>query len=188
MSGGSNEIPETEAEKAQAEVATKRWADYQQVFKPYEDKFMGEVDSMNSDAQINKAEQLAVSPLARQFAQEGMKIRKGMQSQGVNPNSGLAMSTNSALSTAQADAEIDAGSRGVAAQQDRYVSGLQGVTAMGQGQAGTAIQGMTNIAQTAQGNAVSQAQRSALGRNSIKSAVGLAVGSGLSYGLNQNED
>jgi hypothetical protein len=185
MSKSDKSIPETSAEKAQAEIATKRWADYQEIFKPYEDKFMGKVDSLNSEANLTRAENLSMSPLAKQFAQEGMQIRKKSKSRGVNPNSGKAMSMDSALSGAQASAEVDARSRGVASQQDNYVTGLQNVVAMGNGQAGQAMQGMTDIAKSAQRNAYTKAQSALSDRNNIRSGVGAAVGAGLSYGLNQ---
>lgn len=184
MGGGDGSIEETEAEKAQASVATKRWADYENVFKPYEDKFISEVDSLNNTANMTRAENLAMSPLAKQFAQEGMQIRKQMKSSGVNPNSGKAKSLNSALADTQSSAEVDAGARGTAAQQDRYVGGLSNVVAMGQGQAGAAMQGLTDIAQTAQSNAYTKAQSDLSDRNNIRSGVGAVVGAGTSYGLN----
>lgn len=185
-SGGGGEIEETEAEKAQAKVAVARWNDYQEQFKPYEDQFMGEVDDLNSSANIDRAQTMAMSPLAQQFAQEGAQIRSQMQSQGVNPNSGKAKSFNSALTSTQAGAEVDAGSRGVSAQNDRYVGGLQNIVAMGQGQAGEAMQGMTDIAQSAQNNAATKAATDLSNTNNIRSGVGAVVGAGTSYGLNQS--
>lgn len=188
MGGGDGKIDETEAEKAQAQVAMKRWEYYQNNLKGYEDKFMGEVDNLNSSANIDRAENLAMSPIAKQFAQEGMQIRKQSQSSGVNPNSGKAMSMNSALSGAQASAEVDARSRGVASQQANYVTGLQNIVAMGNGQAGQAMQGMTDIAQSAQQNAYTKAQSALSDRNNIRSGVGAAVGTGTRYGLAQTTE
>lgn len=184
MGGGGGDIEETEAERAQAEVALKRWGDYENIFKPYENEFMDEVDDLNSEANYTRATELAISPLANQFAEEAMGIKKQMQASGVNPNSGKMKSFNSAVAGAQAGAEVDTASRATEAQQDRYIGGLQNIVAMGQGQAGQAMQGMTDIAVTSQQNARSQAQSALQDRDNIRSGVGAVVGAGTSYGLN----
>ncbi|MFC7002518.1 hypothetical protein ACFQMB_14335 [Pseudobowmanella zhangzhouensis] len=88
MGKGSTDIPETKAEQMQAQVAMRRWNDYQTLFKPYENKFMRRVDAMNGEAEMNVASDLSMRPLANAFAKEGLKIRNSMMQNGVNPNSG----------------------------------------------------------------------------------------------------
>tara|TARA_Y100000780_G_scaffold128821_1_gene115969 strand:+ start:5107 stop:5664 length:558 start_codon:yes stop_codon:yes gene_type:complete len=183
MGGGGGEVKETSAEKAQAEVAMKRWEDYQNIFKDYENKFMSEVDSFNSTEEIDRAENLSMRPLASAFNNQAQAVQKNLNASGVNPNSGKAKVAKSALGTAQASAEVDAASRGVSSQQDRYVSGLKSIVAMGQGQAGESIAGMTDIADSAQRNAQYDAQFDRMDRDNVRSAVGLAVGAGTSYWL-----
>tara|TARA_Y100000780_G_scaffold230085_1_gene251366 strand:- start:22 stop:603 length:582 start_codon:yes stop_codon:yes gene_type:complete len=183
MGGGDGEIKETSAEKAQAKVAMKRWGDYQNIFNQYENDFMGEVDSWNSSDDLDLAETISARPLASTFSDQSAAVQKNLNASGVNPNSGKAKVAKSALGSAQASAEVDAGSRGVSSQQDRYVSGLQSIVAMGQGQAGESISGMTDIADSAQRNAQYDAQIDRMERDNVRSAVGLAVGAGTSYGL-----
>ena len=183
--GGSSEIPETEAEKAQAHIAQKRWADYENNFRPYEDMFMGRVDQMNSEQELNRASELAMTPLSRSFAREGVKISKMMQSNGVNPNSGKYKSAMGDVETSLANEKVNASSRAVSSQQDRYVSGLKNIVAMGQGQAGEAIAGMTDIASMSQKNAQNDALNDLQSRQNVQGAVGTAVGGGLRWGQEQ---
>jgi len=185
MGGGGGGIEETEGERAQAEVAVKRWADYQKIFKPYENKFMGDVDELNSQANYKRAEELAMSPLASSFAEQGMQIQKQNKARGLNPNSGKFKSMNNEITGSQASAELDSSSRANVSQQERYLGGLQNITAIGQGQAATAMNGMADIAQMSQSNARSEAQDALSKRSNIQSGVGAIVGAGTSYGLNQ---
>ena len=187
MGGGDNKIEETEYEKAQAQVALERWGDYQGIFKPYENKFMGEVDKLNSEANYQRAGELAMSPLAKSFADVGMQAQTQMNRQGVNPNSGKGISQRNELGTAQAGAEVDSISRANMSQQDNYVGGLQNIVAMGQGQAGQAMNGMSDLAQMGQRNAYDAAQTSQSNSNNIRAGVGAAVGAGTRYGLNQTK-
>lgn len=181
--GGSGEIKETSAEKAQARVAMDRWGDYEKIFQEYENEFMGEVDSWNSTEELDRAERLSIQPIAGAYQERAAAIQRNLNASGVNPNSGKAKSSKSALTLSQADSEVDAGSRGVNTQNDRYVSGLQSIVAMGQGQASESIAGMGDLAQSAQANASQKAQIDRMGRDNVRSAVGLAVGAGTSYGL-----
>jgi hypothetical protein len=181
--GGGGEVEETEYEKAQAEVALKRMADYQNDFKPYEDKFMEEVSGLNSAAKYERAGELATNPLAKAFADQAVNIQEGMNATGVNPNSGKAKSVRSAITSAQAGSEVDVGSRANNTQQDNYVTGLQNVTAMGQGQTGDAMNGLSDIAQMGQNNAINEAQDNISNQNNIRSGLGAAVGASVAYGM-----
>lgn len=186
--GGDNKIDETEAEKAQAEVALQRWGDYQNIFKPFENQYMQEVDKMNSAASMDRASDLALNPLAKAFSQEGQRMQRGMNASGVNPNSGKAISARNEFSDMQANAEIDATSRTTNTQQDNYVAGMQNVTAMGQGQATNALMGMSDVASRAQTYAMDSARDSMMDQNNIRSGVGAIVGAGTAYGMKSNDD
>jgi hypothetical protein len=188
MGGGDNEIEETKAEKAQAEIALKRWQDYQNVFKPFENQYMAEVDKMNSTAQMDRASNLALNPIATTFAKEGEKIQANMNVNGVNPNSGKGVLTRNLMSDAQAGAEVNAVSRTTNAQQDAYVGGLQNITAMGQGQATNAVAGMGDIASRAQSYAADSARDSLTDRNNVRSGVGAIVGAGVAYGMSGDDE
>lgn len=186
MGGGDTTVKETEEEKAQAEVAMSKWDYYNNELKKYENEFMAEVDNWGSSEKLDVAENLAIQPLASAYASEGSAIRGSMHSAGINPNSGKSITTNRALSSNQAAAEVDAGANGVSMQHDRYISGLQSIVAMGQGQSADAISGLTDIAQTSQTNAINKAGYDRIDSDNIRSAVGLAVGAGTSYGLNNS--
>jgi hypothetical protein len=180
--GGGGKIDETEAEKAQAEVALQRWGDYQDIFKPFENQYMQEVDQMNSAATMDRASNLALNPIAKTFAQEGANIQRGMNASGVNPNSGKAMTSKDMVADAQASAEVDATSRTTSTQQDNYVGGLQNISAMGQGQATNAIMGMGDVASRSQSYAVDSARDAMADQNNLRSGIGAIVGAGASYG------
>ncbi|MFC6441032.1 hypothetical protein [Bowmanella sp. JS7-9] len=183
MGKGSTDIPETKAEQMQAQVAMRRWNDYQTLFKPYENKFMRRVDAMNGEAEMNVASDLSMRPLANAFAKEGLKIRNSMMQNGVNPNSGRFQSGIREGETGLAGSKVDTASRGTSSQQDRYVSGIQNIVAMGQGQAGNAMQGLTDIAsmaqQDAQNSVLNSMQNSALRQE----VAGTAIGAGLRWGI-----
>lgn len=184
--GGDNSIDETEAEKAQAEIALKRWGDYDSIFKPFENEYMEEVEGMNSEAQMNRASDLALNPLAKTFAQEGANIQRNFNASGVNPNSGKAKTSKSMIADAQASAEVDSTSRTTSTQQDNYVAGMQNIVAMGQGQATSAIMGMGDVASTAQTYATDSARDSLVDRENLRSGVGVIVGAGTAYALDEN--
>lgn len=186
--GGDNKIEETEMERAQAQVALQRWGDYQNIFKPFENKYMGEVDKMNSAAQMNMASDLAINPIAKAFADEGANIQRSMNANGVNPNSGKAIASKNLLGDAQATAEVNASSRTTSTQQDNYVGGLQNIVAMGQGQATSATSGMADVASRAQSYATDAARDSMQSDRNLQSGVGALVGAGTSYGMNQPDE
>ncbi|HAF1611156.1 TPA: hypothetical protein G8M64_005591, partial [Salmonella enterica] len=48
--GGSNEIPETSQQRAQAEISRKQWDLYNQRLKPMENIFMADVDKLNDES------------------------------------------------------------------------------------------------------------------------------------------
>ena len=52
--GGSNEIKETEAQKAAADVAMKQWQLYKNDLQQYEDIFMDKVDDLNNESEYDK--------------------------------------------------------------------------------------------------------------------------------------
>ena len=186
--GGGDKVEESEYEKAQALVARQRMDDYQNDFQQYEDKFIQEVVDMNSEENSQRALELSVTPLAKAFADEGIRIQKSMNAGGVNPNSGKAKSVKSSVAGLQAGAEVDSGSRAVMSQKDNYISGLQNIVAIGQGQAGEAMNGLGDLASMGQSNAISSAQDSISNKNNVRSGVGLAVGAATRYGLNKTDD
>lgn len=183
--GGDGKIDETEAEKAQAQIAMERFRDYKQDFAPYEDKFISDVADLNSDANYQRVDELAINPLARQFAEEGARMTRDLNTRGVNPNSGKGLMSRSGLNDAQAGAEVDTAAKAGSSQQDNYVTGLKNVVAIGQGQAGEAMQGLSSIAQTSSSYARSAAQDAAQNRSNVQQAGGLVIGAGTRYGMSK---
>ena len=51
--GGSNEIQETEAQKAAASVAMEQWDLYKNDLQKYEDIFIEKVDALNSEGEFD---------------------------------------------------------------------------------------------------------------------------------------
>ena len=65
--GGSNEIQETEPQKAAAEVAMEQWDLYKNDLQKYEDIFIEKVDDLNNEREYDKLSGTAALGTAQAF-------------------------------------------------------------------------------------------------------------------------
>lgn len=185
--GGDTRIKETEEQKALATVAMQRWQDYQEKFRPYEDKFMRKVDSLNSERSYNQVANMASAEVGNQFSEAINQSAVQLGASGVNPNSGLFKRELSKLEQQKAKAQVDTVNQGQVSQQDRYTQGLGNIVAMGQGKSGEAMAGLGDIASNANRYAVNAAQNRFQNNQDTQTAVGGVAGAGARYGLNYLE-
>ncbi|MBO9492064.1 hypothetical protein J7384_17010 [Endozoicomonas sp. G2_1] len=185
--GGSNRLEETEEQRASARVAMQRWNDYQTLFRPYETEYFGRVERLGSETAMNDVRRLATNSVTSQFNGGINQAASSMAASNINPNSGLFQQEIGRLEQQKAKARADSVNRSQIAQQDRFVSGLQSIAQMGQGQAVDSIAGLGDVARSANNYANSSAsnalQRST-GRNQV---LGSAIGAGLNYSLNNDD-
>ncbi|MCX2533689.1 hypothetical protein OQ486_09390 [Plesiomonas shigelloides] len=182
--GGSNEIQETEAQKAAADIASQQWNLYKNELSQFEDMFMDKVDDMNSQQEYDKLAGTAALGTAQAFGEVRQNMADSMASAGIDPTSGRYQDTMRDLETEQALSQTDTTNRAQSSQQDKYVAGLKDVVAMGSGQKAEALQGYSDLATNSLNKAASDAQRKWNDKQSLLGAVGTAAGMATrKYGL-----
>lgn len=181
--GGSNEIEETEQQKASAKVAMQRWHDYKNVFMPYENKYFKEVDKTNSSSHMLQAKNFADNAVNTNYNNAMLNTTRGLASKSINPNSGLFQNELHKLELSKAKSRLDATSQSQLAQQNNFVQGLKSIAQMGQGQAVDAVNGLGSVAENANAyarNSANSAMQHNIGQNET---IGLGLGAGVNYYL-----
>lgn len=181
--GGSNEIQETEAQKAAADVAMAQWNLYNSDLKQYEDLFMEKVDDLNSERGYEKLAGTAALGTAQAFGDARTGLADDLAAGGVDPTSGKYQAAMGALETDQALSQTDTVNRAQSSQQDRYVAGLKDVVSIGAGQKAEALAGMGDVANTSLRKALSDAQTAFQDKQATAGLVGTFAGGATAYGL-----
>ncbi|MGE6262804.1 hypothetical protein [Aeromonas media] len=181
--GGSNEIKETEAQKAAAGVAMEQWDLYKNDLQQYEDLFMEKVDDLNSEREYDKLAGTASLGATTTFGEARKGQADAMAAGGIDPTSGRYQETMAGLETDQALSQTDTANRAQSSQQDRHVAGLKDVVSIGAGQKAESLAGMGDVATTSLRKLVSDAQISFQNRQATAGMVGTVMGAGASYGL-----
>ena len=181
--GGSNEIQETEAQKAAASVAMEQWGLYKNDLQKYEDIFMEKVDDLNSEGEFDKLAGTASLGAAKTFGDARKGQADAMAASGIDPTSGRYQETMAGLETDQALSQTDTANRAQSSQQDRHVAGLKDVVSIGAGQKAESLAGMGDVATTSLRKSVNDAQISFQNRQATAGMVGTVLGAGASYGL-----
>jgi hypothetical protein len=179
MSGGPGKIDVSPYELVNAQIANEQWNHYQNAIVPVENRYMKEVARMNTPGQFAKAADMAQSEVMRQYAPMLRDTSKNTLAAGAGPNSGRYLMQQAALRGAGAEAVGTAGFGAKQAQKDRYVSGLENILGMGNGQATMAQEGMADVA----AQQVDRARQNAFAQwdaqNALGTAAGMAVGMGV---------
>ncbi|BBR39392.1 hypothetical protein WP3W19E03_19170 [Aeromonas veronii] len=186
--GGSNEIKETEAQKAAAGVAMEQWNLYNSDLKRYEDIFMDKVDDLNSEREYDKLAGTAALGTAKTFGDARAGMADSMAAGGIDPTSGKYQTAMSNLETDQALSQTDTTNRAQSSQQDRHVAGLKDVVSIGAGQKAESLAGMGDVATTSLRKATSDAQSSFQSQQATAGLVGTVAGAGSAYGLQSLRD
>ncbi|MFN4320833.1 MAG: hypothetical protein ACK4E9_02195 [Aeromonas media] len=181
--GGSNEIQETEAQKAAASVAMEQWDLYKNDLQQYEDLFMEKVDDLNSEREYDKLAGTASLGATTTFGEARKGQADAMAAGGIDPTSGRYQETMAGLETDQALSQTDTANRAQSSQQDRHVAGLKDVVSIGAGQKAESLAGMGDVATTSLRKSVNDAQISFQNRQATAGMVGTVLGAGASYGL-----
>ncbi|MBV7438809.1 hypothetical protein [Aeromonas sp. sif2416] len=183
--GGSNEIKETEAQKAAADVATEQWDIYKNDLQQYEDIFMDKVDDLNDEEQYDKLAGTAALGTAQAFGEARIGLSDSLAAGGVDPTSGKYQEAMSALETDQALSQTDTTNRAQSSQQDKFVAGLKDVVSIGAGQKAESLAGMGDVANTSLRKATNDAQTSFQNKQATAGLVGTLAGGATAYGLGQ---
>ncbi|MGL4626757.1 MAG: hypothetical protein ACRCVR_09230, partial [Plesiomonas shigelloides] len=114
--GGSNEIQETEAQKAAADIANQQWNLYKNELSQFEDMFMDKVDDMNSQQEYDNLAGTAALGTAQAFGEVRQNMADSMASAGIDPTSGRYQDTMQDLETEQALSQTDTTNRAQSSQ------------------------------------------------------------------------
>ncbi len=184
MAGGSApEVQETEAEKAQAEVAEDMWTLYQNVLAPYEDVFIQDVEKVNSPGAYTKAAGDTNLSYSSQFGDARDQAGSTLTSAGVNPNSGKFDTTQDSLTRQQAFSQNDAMNRAQSSNADQYVGGLEDVLAIGSGQEAQNMGALDSLASASNRSARSDAQAAESNALSQSNSLSSLAGTGMSAAM-----
>ena len=181
--GGSTEVKETSAEKAQAAVAANQWRYYQNNLKQYEDLFMDKVDNLNNESNYDNVAGDAATQTSSAFGQARNDAATTMASQGIDPTSGKYQSTMKDLTNKQVSSQIDTVTKAQNDQSDKYVAGLQDVVAIGSGQEADALSGYSSLASSSAAKAASDAESAFNSHSALTNGLGTAAGMYAKYGL-----
>lgn len=177
--GGSNEVPETEAEKQLAKISIGEWNRYVTAYKPVEEKFINTVKATGGDYSNMEGKASMANEAA--FDKANNAEAKTLQQHGVNPNSGAGLTAVTDTAAHQADSGASGVTSADVAVKNRENQGLLSAVQMGRGQAVNAVTGFGDIAsnsvRTAENNAAMDAQNHA----ATMETAGLATGAGLRY-------
>lgn len=160
MGGSSSEIEETEAEKAAAEVANKQWELYQSEFVGFEDDFIERVDNFNSDTNMANAKKTVDVQYGNAFSDARTDTATTMAANGVDPSSGKFKNAISDVTQEQVTTQGDTATRVQVGEQDKYIAGLQDISAIGMGQKAEALDGLADSATLSQSAAIADATNS----------------------------
>lgn len=180
--GGSVTVQETEAEKAQAEVAESMWTLYQQKLAPYEDVFIQDVEKMNNPLAYQKVAGDTNMSYSSQFGDARDSADNSLTSAGVNPNSGKFGSTQNSLTRQQAFLENDAMNQAQSSQADQYVGGLEDALAIGSGESAQNMSALDSLSSAENKSAISDARAAETSSLATPDAMSM-VNSGIRAGM-----
>lgn len=181
--GGSTQIKDSESTKKLANIAARRFNLYQQYYVPLENQFIGEVLNLTSVGKFADVAGVVSASLNPEFQNARNMVINRMTSSGVDPSSGKFRANLSNITNVQGSSIGRGSAAGQSAQLDRYYQGLENIVAIGQGQAGTAMSGLGDVATLAGNVARGEARAGLTDYMARQEAVGTAVGSGIGFGV-----
>lgn len=183
--GGSKDIPETEEERALAEVARGRLRDFQERFVPSENEFIRNLEVTEFDEAQMRG--IASSATQREFDQAQDQILDQQTSAGVNPNSGRYQDALNKVIQRRGIATGGATANANAAMDRKRITNLEAGIGLGRGQSSDAFTGMGQIAQDMQNRAIDDRNRAIGRRQGTMNAIGNVAGGVAGYYQNENK-
>lgn len=170
--GGSTEIPETEAQRASAEIAMKNYNDYMQTIRPVEDKYITDV---TADPTIREGQ--VAGQITANIAQKAGSVS-------IDPNHGQPVGAVAGMANSLADSHV----KGKQAVDSQRIAGFQSAVDMGMGKNSMAQLGMSNLASQSVADATNQQKINQSMYDSKMAAVGTAGGMALGAAKNTYDD
>ncbi|MGB0662774.1 MAG: hypothetical protein ACPGMR_03185 [Pontibacterium sp.] len=183
--GDSQEVEESEEQRALAQVGAEQWNYAQETLVPLQDMYIEKVNQMDSQANKDFLEGKTNIGMQSGLASGFDQVVSGASGAGLDLSSGALKGglVDSALGSAQVGG--DTAARALTQQDELKVQGLQNVVAMGAGQETQAIAGLADSASLAQSTARQNATNSFNRRSANLQTLGTIAGAGTSYYQNQ---
>ena len=180
--GGGDGVEETPYEQETARIAQIKFDYLRPQLNEAEDMYIERVQEMNTAGEFEQVGGDVQTAVNAEFGKAGGTLTSSMARGGVDPSSGKFGSTLKNFADDHGTASSDAVNRSQSAQQDRAMTSLGNVVAMGEGQSAQAIDGMFEVASNSAGYARQKASES-LQRNENKNAtLGFVAGAGYEMG------
>jgi hypothetical protein len=169
--GGTNTVEQNNPEeRALAEISDQKWEEYKKTYMPLENEWMGKVQRLDDPIYHNKAASLVSNELKAKQGVTTPGMTDAMMGQRFAGGNNY-IDTAQAISKARVNAD-----HGVT---DRYLKGVQGVVAMGQGQSADAIGGLTDVAETSMRAQMNDDTNRFRADQAEKGTVGTVAGAGM---------
>jgi hypothetical protein len=170
--GGGGEVKETAAQKEFKRVALARRQDYDRRWGPLRQRFIS--DTLNNEPERRRAMEVAGTENARAFADVAPQVANEARRRGAGGGAALGdLAINQGLSAGMSRVDTRQ------AVDDRRLSNLGGLVAMGQGQAADAFRGLSDVASMsgaqARQDAINAAQNSMGLQDALFTGAGLAA-------------
>ena len=185
--GGDNEVKETEAERAAAEIAMKQWNLYKDELKGFEDNFIQRVDNINSESNMANAKEAVDLGYNKSYSDARTQTADTMAASGIDPSSAKFQGAMNDMTTEQGIKQGDTVNRAQVGEQDKYVAGLQDVVAIGMGQKAESLSGINDTASLSMRKATTDAYNDFNQSAALGQTVGSVAGAGVAAGLRSTQ-
>lgn len=181
--GDAPEVKETAQQRAFAQIAAQRMADYRQRWLPLQRTLIRDVQQMGraDSAERKEASGKAATDSAIRFGEAKGALEGALSSSTGGPASGKFKLSSAGLGDDEATSRGLGMAASDAAIDDAYTQGLASIAAMGRGESAGAVQGMGDIAQMSGRQAAMDAQMSLERRAGQRQLAGQALGLGAAY-------
>ncbi|MGZ4968043.1 MAG: hypothetical protein ACXV8O_01390 [Methylobacter sp.] len=174
--GGGSQTPQTNPEEqALAQISQEKWDAYKAKYIPIENQWIAQSKTLDDPSHHNEASSLASNEVKAQYGSQ-------------TPNSAKAMTGGNkiGLSDYLPEANDISQSRNKASLgvTDRYLKGQEGVIAMGQGQSASAIQGLSDVADTSVSGQIGNSRNKFNSDQGNLTAYGMAAGGAMAAASN----
>lgn len=182
--GDSNEIKETADQKELMSIALDKFKRYRTTYPDIENKFFDQVQNTDSETNLQAIANEGAANVNSVTSGQAQQAIQSLNQNRVNPNSGQFKQAITGLGDQGAINRADNVSRSQQSLQDARLSGLQSITALGQGQEAQAIQGFGNIAANSQQQAINSGFNSFNRRQGNAQTAATALGAGAAIAMN----
>jgi len=175
--GGGGQVAQINPEEqALANISQEKWDEYKARYVPLENQWIDKANKLDNQSYHNDASGMASNEVKAQYGPQTAGLAEAMQGQRV----GKADYLNQAENITQARNKANLG------VTDRYLRGQEGVIAMGQGQSATALQGMSDVADTSVNAQIRNNENKFKQQQSNQGMYGAVAGAAVGATVNQS--